>query len=880
MNLRAEIRFQLFEWASDSIALTRRLYGSGWSKAGRVAQLLHRLIPGRAMHPKAQSLSAQDLALLEKSFITPKLAEQAGLFRVDSQLGAELVGRKGNGDYSGIAFPYCWPGDDAPREYRLRRDHPDLEQQADGTIKEKAKYLSPPGRNNLLYFVTGTPASWLVDKTLPIVITEGEKKTMALYRLAFHNQPSPRFLPIGLSGVWNWRGRIGKTTDAQGARRDVKGVIGDLDRIEWRERIVYIIFDANVATDESVKAARRGLAKELTRRKAEVRFVDLPSTPGVNGVDDLLGAESPDYVLGLIAGAQPSEAQAERKSQATKLVELASEVELFHTPDGEPYAGFEVNGHIETWPVKSRGFRDWLTRRLYETEHKAPAAQNLQDALNVLSSRARFDGQACEVHVRIAQYDGAIYVDLVDDAWGLVKVTAEGRLVIKSGDSPVRFRRTKGMLPLPQPAPSVGLDVLRGLVNVSEGQWPLAIAWLVACYRPGKPFPVLALHGEQGSAKSTTARMLRWLVDPNKAALRSEPRDERDLMIAATNGWVVALDNLSRIPPSLSDSLCRLATGGGFGTRKLYENDEEILFDAMRPVLVNGIQELATRSDLLDRALVLTLPTIPDDKRRTEKELWSEFERERPAIFGGLLDAVSCALRNEGCVHFARLPRMADFAEWATAAEPALGLNEGEFMAAYLRNRESANDLALEAAPVSASIIEFVFSCEQWKGTASELLKELNSRTGDDVQHQRGWPKSAAAMGGALKRLAPNLRAAGVNLTHPRRSDKKGSRVIQLERLYDSLPEPSERQNMPRNYHEVSDTNSVPAEDSDRPTKIGAPASATEDGSSDILTATDKELQNPSRETKTEIVERAAIIEFDGGLDRNEAERLAVDLRT
>jgi hypothetical protein len=488
----------------------------------------------------------------------------------------------------------------------------------------------------------------------------------------------------------------------------------------------------------------------------------VPSTSGVNGVDDLLGAEGPDYVLGLIAGAQPSEAQAERKSQATKLVELASEVELFHTQDGEPYASFEVSGHVETWPVKSRGFRDWLTRTLYESEHKAPAAQSLQDALNVLSSRARFDGQACEVYVRIAQHDDAIYVDLVDDAWGVVKVTAEGRLAIKSGDSPVRFRRTKGMLPLPQPAPSVGLDVLRGFVNVSEGQWPLAIAWLVACFRPGKPFPVLALHGEQGSAKSTTARMLRWLVDPNKAALWSEPRDERDLMIAATNGWVVALDNLSRIPPALSDALCRLATGGGFGTRKLYENDEETLFDAMRPVLVNGIEELATRSDLLDRALVLTLPMIPDDKRRTEKELWSEFERERPGIFGALLDAVSCALRNESDVHLAQLPRMADFAQWAVAAEAALNLNEGDFMRAYTGNRESANDLALEASTASASLMAFIEECGRWEGTAAELLTELNSRASDEIKKQYGWPKSAQAVGGILKRLSPNLRAVGI----------------------------------------------------------------------------------------------------------------------
>lgn len=427
-----------------------------------------------------EALTPHDLAMLKSSFITPELAEQAGLFRVDSLQGAELVGRNGRGDYSGIAFPYFWPGAHSPREYRLRRDHPDLEQQADRSIKEKGKYLSPPGRSSQLYFMRGTEPNWLTDSNLPVVLTEGEKKTIALHHLAFHKQSSPRFLPIGLAGVWNWRGRVGKATDAQGARQDVKGIIPDFDRITWSRRVVYIIFDANTATEESVRAARHALAKELTRRTADVRFVDLPAIVGVNGVDDLLGAEGPDYVLGLIAGGQPSEAKAERKSQATRLVELASEVELFHTPDDkQPYAGFEVNGHLETWPVKSSGFRDWLTRRLYETERRAPAAQSVQEALNVLSSRARFDGQAREVHLRIAQHDGPIYVDLAADAWRIVRVTTEGWMIIASRRCAGEVSSYKGHAPLARAGSKSGN---RRLARFSEcNRWTVASRRRLAC---------------------------------------------------------------------------------------------------------------------------------------------------------------------------------------------------------------------------------------------------------------------------------------------------------------------------------------------------------------------------------------------------------------
>jgi hypothetical protein len=817
------------------------------------------------------ALTMNDLATLAKSYITPDLAKQAGIFRVNSHEGAALVGRNGRGDYSGIVFPYQWPGESKPREYRLRRDHPDLEKQPDDLPpKEKAKYLSPPGRGNKLYFPPQIDPADLENAELPIVIVEGEKKCLALHRLSVES--GERFLPIGIAGVWSFRSVVGKENDAKGSRRDVKGIIPDFDRIVWKGRTVKIVFDTNVATNKSVKAARAVLSKELLHRGAVAYFVDLPTDLGVNGVDDLLAAKGPDYVLGLIEAAQTSEEKVERKSEATRLVELASNVELFHTPDDEAYASFQFSGHLETWPVNSSGFRSWLTRKLYETEHKAPTAQSLKDALNALSSVARFDGKSREVHLRIAEHDGAIYVDLCDHRWRVAKVTAESWQIISAETSQVRFRRSKGMLALPEPIQGSSIAALRDFVNIPDSQWPLFVAALVAYFRPNCPFPVLALHGEQGSAKSTTARVLRALIDPNQAALRSEPKDERDLMIAAKNGWVIAFDNLSRIPPLLSDAICRLATGGGFGTRKLYENDEEVLFDAMRPVIVNGIEELATRSDLLDRALVLTLPAIPDHKRQTQGELWEKFKQLQPTIFGALLDAVSCALRNVSNVRLDHSPRMADFAQWATAAEPALGLQEGEFMRAYSGNREIANDLALEASTVAPAVLAFIDECEHWKGTSSELLSELNSLSGNEgVKKQQGWPKSYQAMGGILKRIAPNLRAVGVKVE---RGTGRERRTWILEKLGASSS-PLSR---------LSPSTSVTSSERDID-QAGAPylsrnlsqESAKLNPSHDNGDKGDNHLPELSeaRQLDDETLERAAIVEFDGGRTRDEAEQFA-----
>jgi hypothetical protein len=112
------------------------------------------------------------------------------------------------------------------------------------------------------------------------------------------------------------------------------------------------------------------------------------------------------------------------------------------------------------------------------------------------------------------------------------------------------------------------------------------------------------------------------------------------------------------LPAWLSDALSRLASGGSFAVRQLYTDDEEVLFKAARPTLLNGIG----RSDLADRAILLTLGPIGEEQRRCETELWREFELARAAILGALLDTAAHGLRAVGSVHLGRLPRMADFA--------------------------------------------------------------------------------------------------------------------------------------------------------------------------------------------------------------------------
>jgi hypothetical protein len=317
----------------------------------------------------------------------------------------------------------------------------------------------------------------------------------------------------------------------------------------------------------------------------------------------------------------------------------------------------------------------------------------------------------------------------------------------------------------------------------------LLVGWLVMALRPRGPYPVLCFHGEQGSGKSTGARITRAVIDPHTVPLRSEPKEARDLMIAAKNALCIALDNLSSLPTWLSDALCRLATGGGFGTRELYSNEDEQLFDAMRPVILTGIEAVTTRPDLLDRAILLELPSIPKEGRKTEEELYAAVALALPGILGALLDAVACALKNMPTVQLPSLPRMADFAKWVTAAEPALGWAPGTFLAAYHESQDEANDVALEAYPIVEPLRRLLADGARWEGKASELLAALGELAGDKATRAEDWPKKANTLSGQLKRLAPILRKIGLNVTFGSagRGRAKGRRItIEVDKAGDS----------------------------------------------------------------------------------------------
>jgi hypothetical protein len=604
----------------------------------------------------------------------------------------------------------------------------------------------------------GLPELLGADANATVFVVEGEKDVLALRERGLVATCNPM-------GAGKWR-RI-----AEEARTALKG------------RPVVVLPD----NDEPGRKHGEDVVAALKDCARSIRLLNLPGVPVHGDVSDWLSAgHSPEELQRLVAST-PNRGNAAdnngggKVSAATALVRMAEDAELFHSPDGRTWVTVSVDSHRETHALDSQSFSRWLARRFFLTDGSAPGSQALSAALNVLAGKALYEGPEMPVFARVAGHPGAAYLDLCDPAWRVVEVTAHGwRLVDRP---PVKFRRARGMLALPEPQSgetNPGAD-LREILNIAEDRdWRLILAWLVGALQPEGPFPVLALHGEQGSAKSTTARILRALIDPSSAPLRAEPREPRDLAIAASNGWVIALDNLSYVQDWLSDALCRLSTGGGFSTRALFTNDEEVLFDAKRPIILNGIDEVASRSDLLDRAIVVSLPSIREERRRPESELHRAMEAMRPGTLGTLLDGIASALRLIDSTKLERLPRMADFARWATAAEPGLGLDTGVIVAAYDANRATANEIAVDASAIGGPIRELVADGAAWTGTASELLEALGRHISDAAKAQRGWPKNARALSSAIRRLAPNLRAAGIEVTLARESTYERRRLVRV----------------------------------------------------------------------------------------------------
>jgi hypothetical protein len=452
---------------------------------------------------------------------------------------------------------------------------------------------------------------------------------------------------------------------------------------------------------------------------------------------------------------------------------------LFRSGDGQTWADMRVNGHRETWAIKSRDFRRWLFLIYTKAMGETPSGEVVGRAVEMLDAVAALEGDTCNVHVRVGELDGITYIDMCDSEWRAIEVSAGGGWRIID-EPPIRFRRAPAMLPLPEPVPGGSIDTLRKYINVkNESDFVLVVSWLLAALRARGPYTILCFYGEHGSAKTTAAKVLRRLVDPNQLPVRCPPKEERDLFVTAGNSHVFTLENVSSLRDWLSDALCTLSTEGAFATRMLYTDNEEQLFWALRPIIATGITVVVERPDLTDRTILMGLEIIAEDRRRAEDEFWATFDKDAPEILGALLDAVAHGLKILPDLRVERLPRMADFAKWAMACEGALW-PRGTFMAAYSSNILSAVEESLASDAVASAVRQLMLGRTEWHGQAKALLAELTELVGERISKGRDWPQSPRKLTSSLQVAATFLRRVGIVVAWAAKHAETGGRSITI----------------------------------------------------------------------------------------------------
>jgi putative DNA primase/helicase len=526
--------------------------------------------------------------------------------------------------------------------------------------------------------------------------------------------------------------------------------------------------------DEAGHRYAKEVAEKLLDIGCDINQIDIATLdlPGKGDAVDWLEA-NPDAskadILALRCVAAEPQVESEDVQQLPlqdQILELVEGFTLFHSPLGDSYAAMEVNGHIEVHQITGGSFKRVLSHHYYQQTRKGMRAQPFTDALSTIEAKAQFEGEEKVVYRRVAWLGDRTIIDLCDDHWRVIEIRSTGWNLLDR--SPVMFDRKPGMLALPIPAKAGNIKHLKKFANVGGEDFVLLVGWILGALKGTGPFPVLALNGEEGSGKSTLTKVIRGLIDPSSSPLNQLYAKDEELFIRAENSYVLGFDNISKISESQSDALCRISTGGGYVKRTLYSNTDETIIEVKRPIILNGIGELATRPDLLSRSIVLTLPTLSAVSGETD--FWNSYETLLPELFGALLNALVVGLRDfdQMTVDTEGL-RLQDFTRFVSAAEGSLSWPQGTFAGSYRQNRLRSIEYSVEASPFAHAVLEYVRRVRIWRGTATDLMNDILKPEYTTF----GWPGSPRTASNILQRYRPSLRKLGVTIEFNRISKER-----------------------------------------------------------------------------------------------------------
>ena len=468
----------------------------------------------------------------------------------------------------------------------------------------------------------------------------------------------------------------------------------------------------------------------------------------------------------------------DKKGQIDILIDIVEDIETYRTSMDETYVTIQIRENNVN--VKSERFKKWIVSQFYNIESKIPTNDNIAKIILLLESRAMNEVNEVLVERRCATVDNCIYYDLKDDSCNVVKVSRDGWEIIK--DPPVIFARTKTMYRQVTPERNGNLDILdKWFRYKDENHLILQKVILVASLIPNIARPIQVLHGEKGSSKTSTMKLVRDIIDPAIVPVVSIPKTIDDLAVYISKNYVPCFDNIDTISNQVSDLLCIAVTGGGHTKRKLYTDDEEQVMFFQRFIVLNGINVVATRPDLLDRCILLELERIPPNERKEEKVLREEFEKDKPIILGAIFETLSKAMSIYDQVELNNLGRMADFTRWGYAIAEVLGTGGDKFLEAYLNNQNNANIEALESHPVGFAMYKFMEDKTVWSGSPTKLLSELEIVAGFEKidTTNSNWAKTPNVLSRRLNEIKSNLLDVGIEFER----SKGKNREIKITRM-------------------------------------------------------------------------------------------------
>jgi Bifunctional DNA primase/polymerase, N-terminal len=457
------------------------------------------------------------------------------------------------------------------------------------------------------------------------------------------------------------------------------------------------------------------------------------------------------------------------RSAADLLVRLAIENTslLFKDQYGAAHAQLHVADHDEILRIESSKFKRHLARQFYEkNRNKVVNSESITNAIQVIQAKAEYEGNTIPLSIRVAWHDSSIYYDLSNDKWQCIKISSQDwELSNTTYPLFVRFNQTSQAEPDRRYDSDI-LDRFLRLTNLKQDQDRILLkVYIISLFIPDIPHAMLILHGEKGSAKSTLQTLIKLLVDPGKPTLLTVHNDRTEFVQQLAHNHIAYYDNVKQTPGWLSDEACKAVTGIGQTKRKLYSDDEDIVYEYKRCLGFNGVNNSLTEPDALDRSLMIELDRISKENRKVESDIMADFMQLRPQLLGYIFDILVKALQIKSTIKLNDLPRMADFAIWGEAIARAMGYKDLEFINAYYENIGKQNIEAIENHPLGQTVAKFfeediqAKSKMSWEGQPAKLLEELEivaQRHKVNTNH-KSWPKEVRWLTRRLNQIRSNL---------------------------------------------------------------------------------------------------------------------------